>query len=119
MEIQGVTSVLTGTGQTVGATTVDLVTVPTTSGTVIQFITLVMIIDAVSAAVSSRGRHCCFKNVAGTVTLIQENNYYNLDELSPTATTATVISGTDIILRMTGGAGRTFDYQAEARIITL
>lgn len=102
---------VTGTGQTVDAATVDLITYAIPTGSVVQCI---FATHRKAADISGRGSRTLsvFKNVAGTVTEIPTAQIlFNQSNASvSTAAMATVISGTNVIFRGTGVAGQTIQW---------
>lgn len=107
-----------GSSQTVGAVTSDLITLSVANNSAAFIKAYVIGTDSVALGTAVYERTIRVKNVAGVVTTsIVQSDWTNEDTGMSAANAAFVVSGTNLILRVTGVAAKTINWKASFQIV--
>lgn len=106
-------SQFTGSGETVGAVTADLITVPlgSVAGT-FQFEARVKGYDAATPAGCGYNIYATFTTDGATATLVGDQPIFNEDDVLADADAYFVASGNDAVLQVLGVTGLTIQWSA-------
>lgn len=108
-------SVYQGREKTTDATTATLCTLATVTGTVLQIDVKVVARAGATNEGAGYARIATYRNDAGTVTRIGGTTSYHYVEDNPAWALAMTISGTDVLVRVTGEAGKNIIWHATVR----